>query len=57
MERIKCVDCNALVKPSSMDRHIITAKHRKAVEGNIAKFVDDPILPFKCERKAHIVSF
>ena len=57
MERIKCIDCGAFVKPSSMDRHIITAKHRKAVENNITKFVDDPILPFKCEYKSHVVSF
>lgn len=57
MERIKCGDCNALVKPSSMDRHIITAKHRKAVEGKVSKFVDDPILPFKCEYKPHKVTF
>ena len=58
MERVKCVDCGALVKPSSMDRHIITAKHRKVVDGNNAMiFVDDPILPFKCEQKPHLVSF
>jgi hypothetical protein len=57
MERIKCGDCNALVKPSSMERHIITAKHRRAVENKIVRFVDEPIMPFKCEYKSHKVKF
>lgn len=56
MERIKCSVCNALVKPSSMDRHLITAKHKKAIDG-AKKFVDEPVLPFKCEYKIHKVKF
>lgn len=57
-ERIKCVDCGAHVKPSSLERHIITAKHIKAVESSLPpKFVDDPILPFKCVNEKHIVKF
>jgi hypothetical protein len=57
MERVKCVDCGAFVKPSSLDRHIITAKHKKALESEAVKFVGDPILPFKCVQGKHLVKF
>jgi hypothetical protein len=58
-ERITCEVCNAKVKVSSMDRHIITLKHKKFADSPTAPrpHTDDPPRPFHCRQEPHVVKF
>jgi len=58
-ERITCVVCNAKVKVSSWERHIITIKHKKFADSPTAPkpYVDDPPRPFRCSWEPVVVRF
>jgi len=59
-ERITCEVCNAKVKASSLDRHVITLKHKKhalAPPGTPKPHAEPPAAPFKCTVGPHKVSF
>ena len=58
-EKITCAICNAKVKPSSMERHIITAKHKKYVETPLAPkpFKDAPPVKQIIHQKGIIIRF
>jgi hypothetical protein len=58
-ERIACKVCNAKVKVSSWERHIITIKHKKFADCPTAPkpYVDDPPRAFHCRQEPHIIKF
>ena len=58
-ERITCEVCNAKVKVSSWERHIITIKHKKFADSPTAPkpYIDDPPKPMIVKLTPHTIRF